>query len=122
MGMKSRYLLLSAVAAVTIAGCRMSDQPQNQTAQATAPASTEWAKFMSDYIEQTFKANPPFAATSGRHEFDGQLPDWSEAGITNEITRLKNAIAAAEKFDPNKLTENEKFERAYLIAQAKGSL
>ena len=77
---------------------------------------------MNDYIEATFRANPPFAATAGRHEFDGQLPDWSEAGIENEVARLKSAVAAAEKFDPAKLTENERFERAYLIAQAKGTL
>ena len=121
--MKSRYMLLAAVAAASIAGCRASDLPQNNAAEtATAPASTEWATFMNDYIEATFKANPPFAATAGRHEFDGQLPDWSEAGIKNEVTRLKNAVAAAEKFDPAKLSENERFERAYLIAQAKGSL
>ncbi len=121
--MKSRYVLLAAVAAVTLAGCRLSDQQQNQAAeQPTAPASTEWAKFMNDYIEQTFRANPPFAVTAGRHEYDGQLPDWTEAGFKNEVARLKNAIAAAEKFDPAKLTENERFERAYLIAQAKGSL
>ncbi|MEO7365629.1 MAG: DUF885 domain-containing protein [Sphingomicrobium sp.] len=121
--MKRRYLLLAAVAATSIAACRMGDQPQNQTADASpAPASTDWAKFMNDYIELTFKANPPFAATSGRHEFDGQLPDWSEAGLKNEVTRLKAAIAAAEKFDPAKLSENERFERAYLIAQAKGAL
>jgi len=121
--MKSRYLLLAAVAAVTLAGCRMSNQPQdNATGTSTAAASTEWAKFMSGYIEQTFRANPPFGATAGRHEYDGQLPDWTEAGITSEKTRLKSAIAAAEKFDPASLSENERFERAYLIAQAKGSL
>jgi uncharacterized protein (DUF885 family) len=121
--MKSRYLLLAAVAAASLTGCRMSEQPQNQAAEgSTAPASTEWAKFMNDYIEATFRANPPFAATAGRHEFDGQLPDWTETGIKNEVARLKGAIAAAEKFDPAKLTENERFERAYLIAQAKGTL
>jgi len=120
--MKSRYLLLAAVAAASLAGCRMSDQTQNQGAEAAAPASTEWAKFMNDYIEATFRANPPFAATAGRHEYDGQLPDWTEAGIKNEVARLKSAVAAAEKFDPAKLTENERFERAYLIAQAKGTL
>jgi uncharacterized protein (DUF885 family) len=121
--MKSCTLLLAAVAAASLAGCRVSDQPQtNATEPSTAPASTEWAKFMNDYIEQTFRADPPFAVTAGRHEFDGQLPDWTEAGITNEKARLRNAIAAAEKFDPAHLSDNERFERSYLIAQAKGSL
>ena len=120
--MKSRYLLLAAVAAASLTSCRASDQPQtNATATSTA-TSTEWAKFMADYIKQTFRANPPFGATAGRHEYDGRLLDWTEAGITNEKTRLTSAITAAEKFDPAKLNDNERFERAYLIAQAKGSL
>jgi hypothetical protein len=121
--MKSRTLLLAAVAAASLAGCRMSDQPQaNESAPGSTAVAGTWAGFMNDYIEQTFQANPTFATVAGRHEFDGQLPDWSEAGITAEKTRLRNAIAAAEKFDPAKLTESEQFERAYLISQAKGAL
>ena len=122
--MKSRYLLLAAVAVVSLAGCRMSNEPPANAIEPTsnAPASSAWAKFMNDYIEQTFRANPPFAATAGRHEFDGQLPDWTEAGITKEKARLRNAVTAAEQFDPARLTPNERFERAYLIAEAKGSL
>ena len=120
--MKSRYLLLAAVAAASLTNCRASDQPQTNASATSTASSTKWAKFMADYIEQTFRANPPFAATAGRHEFDGRLPDWTEAGINNEKTRLTSAIAAAEKFDPAKLNDNERFERAYLIAQAKGSL
>ncbi|MEO7257683.1 MAG: DUF885 domain-containing protein, partial [Sphingomicrobium sp.] len=77
---------------------------------------------MNGYIEQRFRADPPFAATSGRHEFDGQLPDWSEAGIAREAAELSAAIAGAEAFDPAQLTETERFERAYLLAEAKGSL
>ena len=121
--MKARTLLLAATAAASLVGCRLSDQPQANDADSnTTAASSSWAGFMNDYIEQTFRANPPFAAVAGRHEFDGQLPDWTEAGISNEKTRLKNAIAAAEKFDPTRLSETERFERAYLISQAQGAL
>ena len=121
--MKSRYLLLAAVAAVTLAGCRMSDQSQNQAAESVdRPGLDRVGEVHERLYRGDFRANPPFAATAGRHEFDGQLPDWTEAGIKHEVARLKNAVAAAEKFDPAKLTENERFERAYLIAQAKGSL
>src|SRR5215210_6125546 len=119
--MKSRYLLLAAVALVSIAGCRMSDQPQNDAAPGSAaPASSDWAQFMNNYIEETFRANPTFAAVTGRHEYDGQLPDWSPKGISREVARLRNAIAAAEKFDAKGMSETERFERAYLISQAKG--
>ena len=39
---------------------------------------------MARYIEQDFRANPAFAVDQGRHEYDGQLPDWSETGLQNE--------------------------------------
>jgi len=120
--MKSRTLLLAACAAAFLAACRVSDQPQTNETVSNSAAAATWAGFMNDYIEQSFRANPPFAATAGRHEFDGQLPDWTEAGIANEKARLRNAIARAEKFDLARLSETERFERAYLISQAKGAL
>jgi hypothetical protein len=122
--MRPLNLLLATAAVVVLASCRMSDQPQGNSNEpgAVAPAAASWGAFMNDYLEQSFRANPPFAATAGRHEYDGQLPDWTEAGLRNEVARLRNAIAAAEKFDPAKLSPKERFERAYLIAQAKGAL
>jgi hypothetical protein len=49
------------------------------------------SKSVNDYVEATFKAQPFFAVYAGRHEFDGQMPDLSRAGIDEEITRLRAA-------------------------------
>ena len=87
-----------------------------------AEARQSWRDFTAAYIEQSFRANPAFAVGQGRHEFDGQLPDWSETGLQNEISRLKSAIAAATAFNPRQLTREQRFERDYLVAEARGSL
>src|SRR5580658_6422668 len=78
-------LCLAAIALIPVSA---------QLYAATSPAPAEsaaWSKFANDYVEATFKAQPFFAVYAGRHEFDGQMPDLSRAGIDEEITRLRAA-------------------------------
>ncbi len=114
---RSASLLISC-AALALTGCATA--PREVPAQVAA--SADWQRFLDNYVEQTFRANPPFAVNAGRHEYDGRLPDWTPAGISSEISRLKSAIAAASAFDPMRLSEAQRFEREYLVAQARGSL
>ena len=72
------------------------------------PGSTgaaAWDDYVAALLESEFEADPPTAVRAGRHEFDGRLPDWSRAGIDNEIHRLRvqreralarNRIASAQ--------------------------
>ncbi|MCA1654780.1 MAG: DUF885 domain-containing protein, partial [Sphingomonadales bacterium] len=110
-----RQALLAAAAVSSLSACAT-------VPRSTAPAANPWQAFVANYIEATFRASPPFAVSSGRHEFDGRLPDWSPAGLAREKQRLDNAIALATAFDPALLTPEQRFERQYLIAQARGSL
>jgi len=79
-------------------------------------AQAAWKAFAAGFIEDTFKAQPFFASQSGRHEFDGQMPDWSATGIAREVTRLESARQQAQAFDPAPLTPSQRFERQYLIS------
>ena len=54
-------------------------------------------------MEASFKANPGFAVIQGRHEYDGQIADLSQAGIDADVARLKKAIADAEGSPNDKL-------------------
>jgi len=119
--MSIRKSFLFAAAAVAASGTLASCAPVTRPA-AQAPQTNAWQAFVANYIEQTFRAEPPFAVTAGRHEFDGGLPDWTPAGLANEKRRLKSAIALASAFNPAGLSKEEQFEREYLIAEARGSL
>src|SRR6185312_929792 len=79
-------------------------------------AQAAWKAFAAGFIEDTFTAQPFFASQSGRHEFDGQMPDWSATGIAREVTRLESARQQAQAFDPAPLTPSQRFERQYLIS------
>ena len=102
--------------AVFCGGCQ-------QPAAATAPvASSNWAAFVAAYLEGYFVANPTFAAYQGRHEFDGKLPDWSEAGLQKRIAWLEAQRSEALAFANATLAPRESFERDYLVAQIRGDL
>src|SRR5947209_15931092 len=48
-----------------------------------------WDAFVAKFLDEYFVAHPDSAISAGRHEFDGQLPDLSEAGLKQEIARLE---------------------------------
>ncbi|HKN41353.1 MAG TPA: DUF885 domain-containing protein, partial [Sphingomicrobium sp.] len=106
--------------AIATGGCKVSTAPENGTA-ATARQS-DWPGFVNGFIEASFKANPGFAVAQGRHEYDGQINDLSQAGIDAEVQRLKQAIADAQGFADDKLTPEQRYQRDYLVAVAKGQL
>jgi uncharacterized protein (DUF885 family) len=102
-----------------VAACDSSGQTSNATAEA---AQVPWPEYVDNYLEAWFKADPYFAVYQGRHEYDGMLPDWSEAGIDAEIARLHRALDDARAYDTSGLTDEQKFEHNYLIAQTRNKL
>lgn len=103
----ARIFAAVAAAFMLLAGCAPS-------------GSSAWPDFQSRFVEGFFAAEPTFAASQGRHEFDGRLPDWSEQGLTTQIAFLKSAIEEAQAFAT--LSDQQRFERAYLVAVARSNL
>lgn len=100
----------------TAAACSRSPPQQEHATAPVAPAvNVEWAKFVDDFVEAYFAANPSFAVTQGRHEFDGQLPDWSAAGIQEQIAQLEQARTRALEFKD--LAPEQVFQRDYLLSR-----
>jgi hypothetical protein len=109
-------LLALYVAPVTL----MADAPaakapvQRSTAQSSADA--RWSEYVGGFLEAHFAANPVFAVTAGRHEYDGRLPDFSAAALEAEIERLRKARRDLAAFDGAALGADARFERDYLSA------
>jgi uncharacterized protein (DUF885 family) len=81
-----------------------------------------WDALVADFLDSTFAAHPEIAVNSGRHEFDGQLPDWSEAGLTRERDRLTSWRSRLRSIDAQSLDTARAFERDYMIAVIDGML
>jgi hypothetical protein len=111
--------MILALLFATLAGCERAPAPQPIAAAAAAPpASTNgWAKFRDDFLESCFKADPAIAVVAGRHEFDGQLPDWSRSGIAQRIQALHGERERATAFKDATLDDAERFERDSIIAR-----
>jgi len=121
--MKASILKLSAVALwLVLAACGSpplqppaSAPPLAAQPAPVVPQRPTWPAFVSEFIEDYFRANPAFAVGSGRHEFDGQLPDWSRAGIQREIERLGEWRAKALLYPPDGLAAAERLQRDYVM-------
>jgi uncharacterized protein (DUF885 family) len=87
----------------------------SQTSANTA-ASPQWDAFVNQFLNDYFNARPDVGVHAGRHEFDGKLPDWSDAGIKNQIQRLHASRDQAAGFADSALDERQRFERQYVIA------
>ena len=118
----ARYLILPfCILALAICAPALYAQPAVK-AGAAADRAAEWDRFVDRFIEEFFEEHPAFAVVQGRHEFDGQLPDWSREGIENEIARLKGMRRQARSFADASLGEERRFQREYLISQIDGTL
>ncbi|MBK6703437.1 MAG: DUF885 domain-containing protein [Caulobacteraceae bacterium] len=103
----SKFLALAAAAMLVLSGC-------NQDAGA------RWNAFQDNFINRSFELDPTFGAGQGKHEYDGRLPDWSEAGLTAAIEFLKTSITDAESFTG--LNAAQTYQRDYLVAVARRNL
>jgi uncharacterized protein (DUF885 family) len=108
-------LALAAACGVS-AACGGGESPDVQQS-VTLDTGSGWTVARDALLEEYLQAHPVFAVVAGRHEFDGQLPDWSADGIRAEIGRLKVWRARADGYADEALTPAERFERDLLIAR-----
>jgi hypothetical protein len=108
MGKALFCLVLTCVAT----GCR---SQENTATPATGSTAGSWTPVRDALIEEYLKSHPAFAVYQGRHEFDGQLPDWSAEGLAAQVTRLHAARERAGGVTG--LSGGDAFERDYLVSQ-----
>ena len=82
-----------AATLLVLTACNASDNKS-----ATAPTAKSWTEFRDNFLAGYFTLNPNFAVYQGKHEFDGQLPDWSPAGLEKQMAFLEKTIADASSF------------------------
>lgn len=87
-----------------------------KVADSSKAPSDAWSGFVDQYIEDYLATHPGFAVVQGRHEYDGQLQDWSAEGLEREVVRLKQAREQALTFSDEELGVEGNFQREYLLA------
>jgi uncharacterized protein (DUF885 family) len=118
-----RIFAAASLLALAVAGCSGGTPSAGNATEAARPARTNgFAQFRDGFVEGWFKLDPANAVYQGRHDFDGQLPDWSTAGLQRQSAFLHHAIDRARAFGDADLSPDERFERDYLIRVAEGKL
>ncbi|HUE82732.1 MAG TPA: DUF885 domain-containing protein [Pyrinomonadaceae bacterium] len=108
------FSLILCSCLLLLAGCEKVEQ--QSASPPTNEAQQSWDSYVNDFLEAYFVARPDFAVRAGRHEFDGQLPDYTPEGIANEIKRLRAEKERVAKFENSTLDERQRFERDYVQA------
>ena len=111
--------LLSGLAGLALAIGTVAPALAAPPAAHTQPANA-WKDFTQQTIDRWLAVDPAFAVYQGAHQFDGKLPDWSEAGLKARGDFLRSVIANARAY--TRLAGAEAFERDYLIQVAQGQL
>jgi hypothetical protein len=85
--------------------------------QSSDDATQRWDAHVERFLNDYFAAHPDFAVAAGKHEFDGKLPDWSEAGLRREIARLHTERDKTLSYSNEELEPRHRFQRDYLVAR-----
>ena len=119
--MKYIIFVILVAAVITSTGCQPPQSNTNGSANTAANTNTasnaKWDTYVDQFLNDYFTANPAFAVVSGKHDFDGKFPDWSDEGLKKEIARLRSEREKASAFKDADLDDRQKFERDYLISQ-----
>ncbi|MDH3533148.1 MAG: DUF885 domain-containing protein [Gammaproteobacteria bacterium] len=111
---KTIWILLLAGLALVACG--------NGERQVTEPdaAPMPWEQFVTAVIDAYYARNPETAVNAGLHDFDGQMSDYSLAGL-NEYAAWVDAVVT-EAMGYEDLEGIEAFERDYLLNAMNGQL
>ena len=88
--------------------------------RATEPSP--FARFVDRYLDDFARRHPSIAAGNGLHKYDALLDDFSARAIRQEISALERDRAALTRFDPARLTPDERVDRRILLGIIDGWL
>jgi hypothetical protein len=107
--------LACATCVLLLVACDRAPSTPEPVADRGAVAVDGFDSLVSGFIEARFKRDPYFAVQAGRHEFDGQMPEWSRAALEADVAELREFRGAIARFSSEALDENSRFERDYLL-------
>jgi len=111
-------LSLTFLTLLGLTACNKTEEPESAIKPQVETSQAEtWEKFVTRQIEAHINAHPQWAVFQGRHEYDGQLPDWSRTAIEKEIARLHLQREEAMAFSDDGMSAEQLYQREYLVSR-----
>ncbi|HEX6638305.1 MAG TPA: DUF885 domain-containing protein [Steroidobacteraceae bacterium] len=107
-------IAVALASTLVLGACSRKEEPAREAPPAAGQPAAGFPALVSSFVEARMKRDPYFAVQAGRHEFDGQMPDWSRAAIEGDIAELRDFKGRVAQVDESALTDAQKFERQYL--------
>lgn len=104
--------------ALLVAACAGTHKPM----EASSDADAEFSRTRDALYWAHLEARPTLAVYLGHHQFDGKLPDVSEAALKTEIDRLNKAQQTLGSFDETRLSPLHRVERDALLFEIRQNL
>ncbi len=82
---------------------------------ASATGNPSFQSLVSRVLRERWAVYPNEAASSGLHDFDGELPVLSQQAINARVAQLRASLKEAEAVDPSALADQERFDRELLV-------
>src|ERR1700760_381379 len=104
---------LCVTALLALSACNQSPPPPRTAVKQPSAASLAWKSTSNGFIDDSLRMFPSFAAQEGKHEYDGQLPDFSSHGLKRLVGFLHEAQKQIGAVDAKTLEPREQFDRDY---------
>src|SRR3546814_2482304 len=105
---------IALAALATMGACSPSDGGNTDLTIVDKQAGDpKWTPLVDDFIAGWFRLDPVFEVYQGKHEFDGQLTDWTVAGLTKQNAFQHQAIQNAHHSPTETMGSKHRSERDY---------
>jgi uncharacterized protein (DUF885 family) len=91
-------------------------------AAGAGPEATEFARFVDDYFDASFAAQPSEGTAAGLHQFDDRLEDFSRDRLLARAAELEGQLRRLEGLDRSRLGFDEAIDAAFLEANIRAEL
>jgi len=115
-------MMASLLVLLTLSTSLLLFAPTIGSADLKSQASSDWNKLVDGFFDQYFKLYPTQATSTGFHQYDSDLEDYSRAGIDHQIAFAKDYLHRLESVDSSGLSLEQRQDYQLVANNLKSTL
>ena len=115
-------MVASLLVLLTLSTSLLLFAPTIGSADLKSQASSDWNKLVDGFFDQYFKLYPTQATSTGFHQYDSDLEDYSRTGIDHQIAFAQDYLHRLESVDSSGLSSEERQDYRLVTNNLKSTL